>query len=74
MHFFLPNIFSRGLKFLQVFYENFDCDLTQGFFIRDLNKYIFYDDINFCDSIVLSIELKSGATSNAFFSSISAVL
>ena len=32
VHFFLGNIYSRGLKFLQVFHENFDCDLTHGFF------------------------------------------
>ena len=46
MCFFLGNIYSRGLKFLQVIYENFDCDLTHGFLIRDFNKYLFYDDIN----------------------------
>ena len=28
------------LKFLQVIYESFDCDLTQGLFIHDFNKYI----------------------------------
>ena len=48
MHFFLGNIYSRGLKFLQVIYENFDCDLTYVFFIHDFNKYLFYDDKNFC--------------------------
>ena len=47
MHFFLGNIYSRGLKCLQVIYENFDCDLTHGFFIQDFNKYLFYDHINF---------------------------
>ena len=31
----------------------FDCDLTHGFFfIRDFNKYLFYDDINFCVTLV----------------------
>ena len=34
MNFFLENIYSRGLKFLQVIYENFDCDLTHGFLSR----------------------------------------
>ena len=29
-----------GLKFLQVIYENFDCDLTHGIFIHDFNKYL----------------------------------
>ena len=28
------NIYNRGLEFLQVIYENFDCDLTHGFFFR----------------------------------------
>ena len=28
----IGNIYSRGLKFLQVIYENFDCDLTERFF------------------------------------------
>ena len=32
VHFFLGNIYSRGLKFLQVVHENFDGDLTHGFF------------------------------------------
>ena len=32
VHFFLVNIYGRGLKFLQVVHENFDCDLTYGFF------------------------------------------
>ena len=32
VHFFSGSIYSRGLKFLQVIYESFDCDLTQGFF------------------------------------------
>ena len=41
MHFFLGNIYSRGLKFLQVIYENFECDLIHGFFIQDFNKYLF---------------------------------
>ena len=31
-HKFLTNYCSRGLKFLQVTHESFDCDLTQGFF------------------------------------------
>ena len=42
MHFFLGNNYSRGLKPLQVIYENFDCDLTHGFFIHHFNKYLFY--------------------------------
>ena len=46
MKIFLGNIYSRGLKFLQVIDENFDCDLTHGFFIHGFNKYLFYDDIN----------------------------
>ena len=33
MHFVSATIYSRELKFLQVIYENFDCDLTQGFFL-----------------------------------------
>ena len=39
---------SRGLKFLQVIYENFDCDLTHEIFIHDFNKYdlCFHDDKN----------------------------
>ena len=41
MHFFLGNIYNRRLKFLQVTYEDFDCDLTRGFFIHDFNKYLF---------------------------------
>ena len=32
------NIYSRGLKILQVIYESFDCDLTQEFFIRGFNR------------------------------------
>ena len=35
VHFFSGTIYSRGLKFLQVIYESFYCDLTQGF----LNRY-----------------------------------
>ena len=27
-----PPIYSRGLKYLQVIYESFDCDLKQGLF------------------------------------------
>ena len=46
-HFFLGNIYSRGLKFFWVIYENFDCDLTHGFFIKDFNKYLSHDDTNF---------------------------
>ena len=30
-------IFSRGLKYFQVSYESFDCDLKQGFFIYGFN-------------------------------------
>ena len=41
VHFFLGDIHSRGLKFLQVVHENFDCDLTHGFFIQDFNKFFF---------------------------------
>ena len=33
VHFFSETIYNRGLEFLHVIYENFDCDLTQGFFI-----------------------------------------
>ena len=32
VHFFSGTIYSRGLKFLQVIYESFDCDLTDRFF------------------------------------------
>ena len=31
MHFFSATVYSRGLKFLDVIYETFDYDLTQGF-------------------------------------------
>ena len=34
VYFLLGNIYSKGLKFLHDIYENFDCDLTQGFFIH----------------------------------------
>ena len=44
MHFFLGNIYSTGLKFIQVICESFDYDLTHEFFIHDFNKYNFYDD------------------------------
>ena len=47
MRFFLGNIYNRGLKFLQVIFENFNCDLTHGFFVQDFNKYLFYVDINY---------------------------
>ena len=33
------HIYSRGLEFLQVIYESFDCDLTLGYF------YSWFDDI-----------------------------
>ena len=37
---FSGTIYSRGLKFLQVNYENFDCNLTQGFlFMVSINRY-----------------------------------
>ena len=45
VHFFSGTVYSRGLKFLQVIYESFDCDLTCGYFIQDFNKSLFYDDI-----------------------------
>ena len=38
VHFFSGTMYSRGLKFLQVIYESFDCDFTKGFFIHDFNK------------------------------------
>ena len=38
---FSENIYSRGLEFVQVIYESFDCDLKQVFFIHDLNKWMF---------------------------------
>ena len=41
VHLFLGSIYSRGLKFLQVTYNNFDCDLTHGLFIHDFNKNLF---------------------------------
>ena len=41
--------YSRGLKLLQVIYENFDYDLTHGFFIHVFNKYLFYDDKFLCN-------------------------
>ena len=47
MHIFSATIYSRGLKFLQVIYESFDCDLTHDFFLFmiSINKYyIFYDE------------------------------
>ena len=37
---FLGTIYSTWLKFLHVIYEGFAHDLTQGFFINGLNKYI----------------------------------
>ena len=37
VHFFSVTVYNRGLKFLHVVYESFDCDLTQGFF-HDFNK------------------------------------
>ena len=33
-----PRIYDKGLEFLQVTYENVDCDLTQGFCIHGFNK------------------------------------
>ena len=33
-----PPIYSREVKFLQVIYESFDCDLTHDFFIHDFNQ------------------------------------
>ena len=42
MHFFLGNIYSRGLKFLQVIYENFDCDLKHGFFLLMISINILF--------------------------------
>ena len=44
---FSRTICSRGLKFLQVIYESFDCDLIQGFFWVMIS-FFFHDDINFC--------------------------
>ena len=41
VHFFSEIIYSRELKFLQVIYESFDCDLTHEFFIQDFIKYLF---------------------------------
>ena len=38
VHFFSATIYSMRLKFLQVIYENMDCDLTQGYFIHNFNK------------------------------------
>ena len=35
---FSKTIYSKGLKFLKVIYESFDCVLTQGFLIHDFNK------------------------------------
>ena len=46
VHFFLGNNYSRGLKFLQVIYENFNCDLTHGFLFR-ISINIFYKMTNF---------------------------
>ena len=31
-------LFIAGVKFLQVIYISFDCDLTHGFLIHDFNK------------------------------------
>ena len=49
MRFFSGTVYRRGLKFLQVIYESFDCDLTQGFlfmisinFDCDLTQGFFY--------------------------------
>ena len=45
VHFFLGNIYSRGLKFLQVICESLDCNLTQqGFLIHVLNKNMVHLD------------------------------
>ena len=38
--FFSETIYSIGLTFLQVIYESFECDLTQGFFILVSKKFI----------------------------------
>ena len=42
MHFLSGTIYSRGLKFLQVIYESFDCNLIQGFFINHFSKYMIF--------------------------------
>ena len=40
--FFSGTVYSRGLKFLQVIYDNFDCDLTHGFFSFMNSLNIFF--------------------------------
>ena len=48
VHFSLGNIYSRGVKFLQVIYEIFDCDLTHGF-LNSISINIFLWQIFDCD-------------------------
>ena len=59
VHFFSGTIYSRGLKFLQVIYESFACDLTLRFFlfVIPINRYdLFYDNINFYYIFVVIIK------------------
>ena len=41
VHFFLGIATTRGLKYLQVIYENFDSDLTHEIFLFKISINIF---------------------------------
>ena len=46
MHIFSGPIYSRGLKVLQVIYEIFNCDLTQGQFLQVFMKALTVTEHN----------------------------
>ena len=58
MHFFSETIFSKGLKCLQVIYESFDCDLTQGLVYIYIYIYLYiyiyiYVCVCVCDFFII---------------------
>ena len=48
---FPETVYRREIKFLQVIYENLDCNLTGIFFNLGFNKYVdifCFNDVKFC--------------------------